>query len=755
MHWILCCLTVAAVGVAGCSADTTTSGESTGSLDLTLELAPGVVINEVRWVISRLAMEDMDGTIDTSAPGATASVEVFGLPPGDGYTVTLTAMAEGEDTPCIGSADFSVAVGISTPVMVMLNCKRPERLGGVRVNGKVNVCAELAKVIVSPLQTSVGNDIDLSALAVDVDDDQEAIKYLWTATGGSIADPTDRITTYTCEEVGDHTILIQVSDDPDIFGEFCMDEWDVDVTCVEGDGLECVDNGDCDAGEICVENECVPDLECVGDDECGPLELCIENACIAVDCKIDDHCDTEEICIDNECRSDPDGFCDTGICAESEAAKELCVQSFITCLLDNPDEEECILLSILLCNECNEDSDCDAGQVCNDDNVCEATAEVFYAQDFNELPINPGGLIGDGWKYFVNVFEGNEAYRFGYGGDAPQGPQISNLVTTEGGPEQEPQQLVVYSDYECCAGGVGHQNPTDLVETNVFQERTIGAADVGKTFTFMFQAKGGNLGGSTTANGFIKTLDPGAGFSESAVDRMDTTGLPDTWGGFTVSITIPNDTFIGHILQFGFQTNASNGEDSANFYDNVLVTVSDGNGGGSCVEPALPNWTVNGDFETGDTCGWEFFPNDGTFAATMAESNGGLWSGNLVASVPGGGGPPSFPVIKQANIGIGTVQPNSSVDISFDLFGSVSGAGGVFFAEFFSELDGGGTSKSEILGGSPLFPDGTWTTYSFTTTTGNDVSGGVTLQLKADCGANPGCTVDAYIDNVSVMPTPP
>ena len=160
--------------------------------------------------------------------------------------------------------------------------------------------------------------------------------------------------------------------------------------------------------------------------------------------------------------------------------------------------------------------------------------------------------------------------------------------------------------------------------------------------------------------------------------------------------------------------------------------------------------TTNGGFETGDTSGWEFFPNDGTFAATSAQANGGTYSGNLIASVPAGGGPPSFPVIKQANIGIGTVQPNSSCDISFDLFGSVSGAGGVFFAEFFSELSGGGTSSSVILGGGPLFPNGTWTTYAYTTPTGNDVSGGVTLQLKTDCGANPGCTVDAFIDNVSV-----
>jgi hypothetical protein len=84
------------------------------------------------------------------------------------------------------------------------------------------------------------------------------------------------------------------------------------------------------------------------------------------------------------------------------------------------------------------------------------------------------------------------------------------------------------------------------------------------------------------------------------------------------------------------------------------------------------------------------------------------------------------------------------------LFGSVAGNGGVVFAEFFSELGEGGVSKAEILGGGPLFPNATWTKYTFTTTTGNDVSGGITLQLKADCGGNAGCKIDAYFDNVSV-----
>jgi len=185
-----------------------------------------------------------------------------------------------------------------------------------------------------------------------------------------------------------------------------------------------------------------------------------------------------------------------------------------------------------------------------------------------------------------------------------------------------------------------------------------------------------------------------------------------------------------------------------------------GGAGGMGAAGGPPNGelTVNGDFETGDTQGWTSFAtvNNGTFAASMDQANGGQWSGNLVASVPTQTDPASFPLIKQANLGIGTVQPNSTIDVSFDMFGSLGGSGGVVFAEFFSELSGGGTSKAEILSGGPLFPvapqDWTagWVTYQFTVTTGPDVTGGVTLQLKADCGPVAGCLVDVYFDNASV-----
>ena len=168
-------------------------------------------------------------------------------------------------------------------------------------------------------------------------------------------------------------------------------------------------------------------------------------------------------------------------------------------------------------------------------------------------------------------------------------------------------------------------------------------------------------------------------------------------------------------------------------------------------QAAVTELAVNGDFETGDTSSWTTFlspPNNGSFDATTAQSNGGSYSGNLVADTSFAS--PSFPVVKQANLGAGLLAPGQAISVSFDLFGSVSGAGGVFFAEGFSEVSGGGTSKSEIFTGGPLFPNGTWTTYNFTHIAGSDISGGFTLQLKTDCGANVGCQVDAYIDNVSI-----
>jgi hypothetical protein len=77
--------------------------------------------------------------------------------------------------------------------------------------------------------------------------------------------------------------------------------------------------------------------------------------------------------------------------------------------------------------------------------------------------------------------------------------------------------------------------------------------------------------------------------------------------------------------------------------------------------------------------------------------------------------------------------------------------GGVAFAEFFTELEGGGTSSAQLLGGAPLAINAdpeVWTTFNFTVFAGPDVSGGITLQLGATTGPAGGTSM--FYDNVSV-----
>ena len=189
-----------------------------------------LVIDEVLWTITGNGMDAMVGVIDTSDPNATPSVEVFGLAPG-AYVVELEATSESGESTCRGAAPFDVTAGVATEVAVLLRCKVGERLGAVRVNGKFNICAELTKAVVAPLQTSVGNVITVRSQAEDAEGD--AIEYAWTAHSGTFANPSAAATFYTCEQTGDDQLTISVSDDG---FDFCVDAWTVDVRCIDGHG---------------------------------------------------------------------------------------------------------------------------------------------------------------------------------------------------------------------------------------------------------------------------------------------------------------------------------------------------------------------------------------------------------------------------------------------------------------------------------------------------------------------------------------
>jgi len=523
------------------------------------------------------------------------------------------------------------------------------------------------------------------------------------------------------------------------------------------------DGGTCDGQGNCV--------ACTVDSDCEDNNACTDNACVSGACEFTNN-------DNNQCTTGGfPGTCNAGTC-EGLCAPDTCTSS-VECVTEvcDPADGSCtpqndgintgcdlggspgVCDGAGACVECNMDSQCASGESCVN-NVCEAppAPACLYAQNFESLTpgdppqAQPTSLATDGWLVGANVFgpDGTSFLYNYFAFPAPNGgPAFSAVAVGEGGPDQGEQQLSIYNDYNNADHGAGN-----IIEAIVFQEFPIVADDVGTTIVFTFDAKKGNIVPPTTAAAFIKTI---AGSDTTNALFVDTTNLPDTWDTFTISLPIVQE-LVGQVLQIGFQSRATNFESSGIFYDNLTLGVQgcggDNGGGGPSGE-----LTTNGDFETGTLDGWTLFcdgPNAGSCSATSAQANGGIYSGNLVASVPAGGGPPSFPLMKQANIGIGTVAPNSPVTIRFDLFGSLAGPGGVVFAEFFSELSGGGTSKSEILSGAPLFPNAPndwtagWVTYEFNTTTGPDVSGGVTLQLKTDCGANAGCTVDTYWDNVSV-----
>lgn len=214
---------------AACSSGGDAVDPCVTALRINLEVANGAVIDEVQYEITGNGMAPMGGTIDTSAPGSTASVETFGLAPDEGYVITMTASSVDGSLMCGGATTFDVGAGVSTEVDVMLHCKGSEQFGGVRVNGKLNICAELDKVIVAPLQTGSGYALAVQAEASDEEGD--AIAYSWTATGGAFDDPSAAQAVFTCGDASEEEITVEVSDDQ---FEYCVDGWTVAVNCVDG-----------------------------------------------------------------------------------------------------------------------------------------------------------------------------------------------------------------------------------------------------------------------------------------------------------------------------------------------------------------------------------------------------------------------------------------------------------------------------------------------------------------------------------------
>ena len=190
-----------------------------------------------------------------------------------------------------------------------------------------------------------------------------------------------------------------------------------------------------------------------------------------------------------------------------------------------------------------------------------------YSQNFESLNMaDPNALLSNGWNAFVNDFDGAHNDLFGYGFAAPNGGNAASaIVTGQGGAAQGNLQLSIYSNYN------DNNAATGFVETNVYQQQTIGNADVGKTVLFRFDAKHGNWAGAQhgpTAAAFIKTLDPAQGYLTTHFLTTDMTTVPETWGTYSVTLTI-DPTLVGQLLQFGFMDTQTGYDPTVIFYDNI------------------------------------------------------------------------------------------------------------------------------------------------------------------------------------------
>lgn len=202
-----------------------------------------------------------------------------------------------------------------------------------------------------------------------------------------------------------------------------------------------------------------------------------------------------------------------------------------------------------------------------------------YSQDFESLaPGEPGtgnndALSNDGWLVFGSVFDAGGFYLYGYGPDpAPNGSVAFSSVAggsfAQGGPQQGAQQLVVYSDYTNSA----HGDDQLLVQSSVFQQQVVGAADVGTTWTFSFDAKldaFAPLAAPSTALAFIQTLDPNNDFQVTGQSWVDMSAVPATWGTYSLALKITASA--DQILQFGFANTATGYAPTAVAYDNISL----------------------------------------------------------------------------------------------------------------------------------------------------------------------------------------
>lgn len=172
-----------------------------------------------------------------------------------------------------------------------------------------------------------------------------------------------------------------------------------------------------------------------------------------------------------------------------------------------------------------------------------------------------------------------------------------------------------------------------------------------------------------------------------------------------------------------------------------------GGGGGSCPAPPAGDFISDGDFEANADC-WGLFDNGGTTTISTSISNGGGTNSGQITTAQG-----ANPGLKQERFGVGTILPNTTYVVTFDIQASSALVDGAVFQAFtFSEPADGSNDPAQqhvLVAGDASVTAG-WATRTYEFTTAGNVDGGVSLLFELVCGGAASCGGTVNIDNVSV-----
>ena len=233
---------------------------------------------------------------------------------------------------------------------------------------------------------------------------------------------------------------------------------------------------------------------------------------------------------------------------------------------------------------------------------------------------------------------------------------------------------------------------------------------------------------------------------------LQTTGAANTWTELTYDFPPTSTPQFNKIVIF-FNFNVSDG--STYYFDDLMVYGTPGGGGGggggSCPAPPAGDFIADGDFESNTGCWLLLDSNTGnggtTTISTTVSSGGGSNSGQIETS------PFGNPGLKQERFGVGSILPNTNYILNFDIKSDVDNPldGSAFQAFTFSEpADGSGLPATQhILVTGDTNVSTSWTSRTYTFTTGANVDGGLSLLFELVCGGPP-CSGTINIDNVSI-----